>query len=119
VPLDAKRTWTTQQTPSNGTLTDAANITWDCDVNGQSVKVTLGGNRTINAPTNVVEFTAYAIRVIQDATGNRTLAWNTAFKWPGGTAPVVTPTANSVSLFTFIGGAGGTLLSTGYALDIK
>jgi hypothetical protein len=34
----------------------------------------------------------------QDATGSRTMTWPTAFKWPGGTAGVLSTAANSVDL---------------------
>jgi hypothetical protein len=34
----------------------------------------------------------------QDATGSRTMTWPTSFKWPGGTAGVLSTAANSVDL---------------------
>lgn len=34
----------------------------------------------------------------QDATGSRTMIWPTSFKWPGGTAGVLSTAANSVDL---------------------
>lgn len=116
---NVEQTFTAQQTPMNGTLTDGATIDWNGDSNGQSVKVTLGGNRTMNAPTNINEYAAYVIRVIQDGTGSRTLAWNSAFKFAGGTAPTLTTTASAVDVFTFIGGASTTLLCVGQTLDVK
>lgn len=111
--------FTAQQTPMNGTLTDGATIDWNGDMNGQSVKVTLGGNRTMNAPTNINEYAAYVLRAVQDATGSRTLAWNSAFKFAGGTAPTLTTTANAVDVFTFIGGASNVLYCVGQAMDVK
>jgi hypothetical protein len=41
------------------------------------------------------------IFVKQDGTGSRTLAWNSAWKFAGGTAPTVTATANAVDVYTF------------------
>ena len=41
------------------------------------------------------------LRVIQDVTGSRTVTWPTTVKWPGGTAPVLTTTANAIDLFAF------------------
>lgn len=114
---DVKQTWEAQQTPMSGTLTDAGTIDWDCDVQGQIVKVTLGGNRTLNAPTNVVEGTGYILRVTQDATGNRTLAYSAAYTFGTSGAPTITPTANKVSILGFIGGAGNTMEYTGCRLD--
>lgn len=34
----------------------------------------------------------------QDATGSRTMTWPTSFKWPGGTAGVLSTAANSVDM---------------------
>lgn len=108
-----------QQVCSNGTLTDAATIAWDCDSNGQSVKVTLGGNRTMGAPSNVTEYAAYVLRVAQSAGGSNTLAWNAAYKFPDGDDPVITTTASAVDLFTFIGGGSGEMYCVGIAQDVK
>ena len=36
--------------------------------------------------------------ITQDATGSRTMTWPTSFKWPGGTAGVLSTGANSVDL---------------------
>jgi hypothetical protein len=86
----------------NGTtLTDAANISWDLAEN-QVASVTLAGSRTLNNPTNQVDGAVYILEVKQDATGNRTLSFGANYKWPSGTAPTVTPTANKVSILTFV-----------------
>lgn len=107
--LNSENQWLAQQAPIKGTLTDGATINWDADVNGQVVRVTLGGNRTMAAPTNIIQDAMYVIRVQQDATGGRTLAWDSAFKWPVAVAPTLTPEAGGVDIFSFIGGAGNTL----------
>jgi hypothetical protein len=109
VSINTENIWEAQQTPFNGTLTDGATINWDADVNGQVVTVTLADNRTLAAPTNIIPNTMYLIRVIQDATGGRTLTWDSAYKFPEGTAPTLTSTANAVDLFSFIGNTGNTL----------
>ena len=119
VVLSIENVWLAQQTPMNGTLTDGATVDWNGDTNGQSVKLTLGGNRTMNAPTNINEYAAYVIRVIQDGTGSRTLAWNSAFKFAGGTAPTLTTTASAVDVFTFIGGGSNVLYCVGQTMDVK
>lgn len=82
------------------TLTDGATISWDASL-GQVAKVTLAGNRTLAAPTNLVANCFYTIEVVQDATGSRTLSWNSVFKWSNSTAPTVTTTANGRDYFTF------------------
>jgi hypothetical protein len=54
------------------TLTDGPNISLDASL-GNHFRVTLGGNRTLNAPTNAVDGQKITIEVIQDNTGSRTL----------------------------------------------
>lgn len=81
------------------TLTDGANISWDAD-SGHAAVVTLGGSRTLDNPTNLVVGTM-VLRVVQDGTGSRTLAYGSAYKWSGGTAPTLTLTGAAVDLLTF------------------
>lgn len=83
------------------TLTDGATINWDLAAN-QVCSVTLGGNRTMAAPTNPIDGGTYVLTVIQDATGSRTLTWNAAFKWAGGVAPTLSTAANAVDVVTFV-----------------
>lgn len=97
------------------TLTDAVNIDWDTS-SGQIASVTLAGNRTMNAPTNLKVGT-YILNVIQDATGTRTLNWNAVFKWPAGVAPTLTTTANARDVFSFF--SDGTNLYGSYIVDVK
>lgn len=82
------------------TLTDGASITPDLSA-GINYSVTIGGNRTLEAPTSVTEGKRGIIRVIQDATGNRTLSWNSAYKFAGGTDAVLSTAANAVDLFEY------------------
>lgn len=81
-------------------LIDQATIAWDCDL-GAAAKVTLGGNRTLAAPTNMRAGATYIVRFIQDATGNRTITWNAVYKFPGGIDPVLSTGANAVDLISF------------------
>lgn len=59
-------------------LTDAATIAVDAAL-GNVCEVTLGGNRTMGAPTNLYKGQRLTFVVIQDGTGGRTLAWNAAY----------------------------------------
>lgn len=115
--LNVAQTWTAQQTPKNGTLTDGATIDWNGSTNGQVVAVTLAGNRTMNAPTNIVQYTHYVLRVTQDGTGSRTLAYNAAFKFGTAGAPTLTTTASKTDILGFIGGSSNTLEYTGIRKD--
>ena len=85
---------------TESTLTDQATITWDAST--QDVcKVTLGGNRTMAAPTNNTTGQFISILVIQDGTGSRTLTWNAVFEFASDTAPTLTTTANLGDIFVF------------------
>jgi len=85
---------------SESTLTDGATINWDAST--QDVcKVTLGGNRTLAAPTNNTTGQFISILVIQDGTGSRTLTWNAVFEFASDTAPTLTTTANLGDVFVF------------------
>jgi hypothetical protein len=82
------------------TLTDGASISWDT-ATGQVATVTLGGNRTMAAPTNLVNGAFYALEIVQDGTGSRTLSWNSVFKFTGATAPTLSTAASSKDYITF------------------
>ena len=97
------------------TLTDGATINWDTS-SGQIATVTLGGNRTMAAPTNLKVGT-YILHVIQDGSGNRTLSWNGVFKWPAGVAPTLTTTASRRDLFSFV--CDGTNLYGSFLPDVR
>jgi hypothetical protein len=83
------------------TLTDAATINTDASLS-QAFKVTLGGNRTLANPTNLVSGATYLFLVVQDGTGSRTLAYGNLFTWPGGTVPTLSTGANAVDLITAV-----------------
>ena len=85
---------------SESTLTDQATVTWDAST--QDVcKLTLGGNRTLAAPTNNTTGQFISILVIQDGTGSRTLTWNAVFEFASDTAPTLTTTASLGDIFVF------------------
>jgi hypothetical protein len=82
------------------TLTDATTIAVDMST-FLNASVTLGGNRTLGNPTNTkVGQTGY-IKIVQDATGSRTLAYGSNWEFGGGIAPVLTTTANAVDILFY------------------
>lgn len=85
---------------AEATLTDGANIDWNLQTQ-QVAKVTLGGNRTFNAPTNLLAGAFCSLLVVQDTTGSRTITWNAVFKWAGGTAPTLSTGNSAKDLFVF------------------
>ena len=98
--LASAQSFTAAQRGAYVTLTDQATVAIDM-ATGNQFQVTLGGNRTLGAPTNVVAGQSGVIRVVQDGTGSRLLAYNSVFKFPGGTAPTLTTGANSVDLLAY------------------
>ena len=92
----------TRNHPQTGifVLTDGATITPDL-TKADSFRVTLAGNRTLANPTSPFDGQTGNIQVIQDATGSRTLAYGTKWKFPGG-APVLSTAANSVDVISYI-----------------
>jgi hypothetical protein len=81
-------------------LTDGATITADFAA-ANNFSVTLGGNRTLGNPTNVVAGQSGVIKITQDATGSRTLAYGSSWDFAGGTAPTLTTTANAVDILVY------------------
>ena len=83
----------------------------------QIATVTLGGNRTLGAPDNMRDGGTYILIVKQDGSGSRTLSYNSAFKFPAGTAPTLTTAASSVDVLTFI--SDGSSMYGVSQLDLK
>ncbi len=81
-------------------LVDGATISIDL-TNAENFRVTLGGNRTLANPTNIADGQVANIRVYQDGTGSRTLAYGSAYKFPGGVAPVLSTAPGAGDLLTF------------------
>lgn len=81
-------------------LTYTSTITPDL-MNADNYRVVLTGNTTLANPTNVSSGQTMTLRVKQDGTGSRTMAYGSKFKFPGGTAPVLSTTANALDVLTF------------------
>ena len=97
---DVVQTFTAAQRGGVTTLTDGATITPDFAATN-NFQVTLAGNRTLANPTNVVAGQSGVIKVTQDATGSRTLAYGSSFDFAAGAAPVLTTTASAVDLLVY------------------
>lgn len=82
------------------TLTDAASIAVDFAL-GNNFLVTIGGNRTLAAPTNAVAGQTGQIYVIQDGTGSRTLSYNSAYQFVSGAAPTLSTGAADVDILVY------------------
>jgi hypothetical protein len=62
---------------------------------------TLGASITLNNPTNLTAGQSGIIYVTQDATGSRTLAYGSYWKFPNGVAPVLTTTASATDAIVY------------------
>ena len=98
--LAAAQEWTAQQNFNNTTLSFDATQDWALAAN-QVATLTLTGNTTFDAPTQMVDGAFYSLIIIQDATGGRTASWNAVFKWAAGTAPTLTTTASAKDIFVW------------------
>lgn len=75
-------------------LTDATTVAVDMST-GINFTLTIGGNRTLGAPTNMKAGQTGCIVITQDGTGSRTLAYNAAWLFAGGTDPVLSTAAGA------------------------
>lgn len=82
------------------TLSDATTVTPDFAVSNDFT-ITLGGNRTLANPTNLAAGQSGVVAVVQDATGGRTLAWGSYWKFEGGAAPTLSTAANAIDVVAY------------------
>lgn len=92
--------FTAQQYFGNVALTDAATISWAASTAQVATFTFVSSNRTMGAPTGLVNGAFYALAVIQNA-GSNTMTWNSVFKWTGGTAPTLSTAASAKDYFVF------------------
>jgi hypothetical protein len=87
-------------TPAHA-LTDAATIAVNAAL-GNLFRVTLGGNRTLGAPTNPTDGQTIDFEITQDGTGSRTLAYASAYEFSTTLAsPTLSTAAGDVDMLTF------------------
>ena len=98
--LAVAQSFTAAQRGAVSALTDGATITADFAL-ANNFSVTLGGNRTLGNPTNLVVGQSGVIKITQDATGSRTLAYGSNWDFAGGVAPTLTTTANAVDILAY------------------
>ena len=115
--LSVAQEFTKTQNFNATTLTDAATISWDASAN-QVTSVTLAGDRTFGAPTNMVDGGVYVLTVIQDATGTRVPSWNAVFKFAAGTAPTLATDASAKDILVFYSD-GTNMYEVGRSLNVS
>jgi hypothetical protein len=115
--LAVAQEYTASQNFDEQTLTDGSTI--DLNLQTQQVsKVTLGGNRTFNAPSNHAAGLVCVLTIIQDGTGSRTATFNSAYKFANGTAPTLTTTASARDILVFMSD-GTNLREIGRSLNVS
>lgn len=98
--LNLAQEYTASQNFDEQTLTDGSSIDWNLQTQQVAI-VTLGGNRTFNAPSNHAAGLVCVLTIVQDGTGSRTATFNSAFKFRGA-APTLTTTASARDILIFI-----------------
>ena len=81
-------------------LTDAATISVNF-ASSNNFSVTLGGNRTLGNPSNVVAGQSGFIAVTQDGTGSRTLSYSSNWDFASGSPPILTTTAGATDIIAY------------------
>jgi hypothetical protein len=89
-----------QQYFGNVALTDASTVAWNARDAQVATFTFVSSNRTMGAPTNLVDGAYYGLAIIQNA-GSNTLTWNSVFKWASGTAPTLSTAAGAKDYFVF------------------
>ena len=99
--IDTAQTFTKGQRGEITGLTDGATITPDL-ADSNNFSVTLGGNRTLANPSNIVAGQSGSFFITQDGTGSRTLAYGSYYDFAGGTAPTLSTTAAAVDRIDYV-----------------
>ena len=82
---------------------------WDSG-NVQTMELT--GATTINNPSNIEVGATYIIILKQDAEGTHTVSWGSQYKFPAGTTPTITTTANKADVITLVAYSSTVLMCT-------
>src|SRR5690606_13335364 len=101
-------------------LTDAATVAVNLDAGPNFTLTTTAGvgvGRTIGAPTNGNVGQYYTIRITAHA--GATVAWNTAFKWPGGKVEAIANTAGAITDVAFKMISAARFDVVGFVKDIR
>lgn len=92
----------------NGNSGASDTIDWGVS-NKQKSTLTDNCTFTFTAPSGPCSL---VLKLVQDATGSRTVTWPAAVHWSGGTAPTLTTTAGRVDIICFYYAGNGTYYGT-------
>lgn len=97
--LSTVNTYTKAQGVTPVALTSGASVATNASLSN-NFTLTLAVNATLANPTSLVSGHVYNWVITQDGTGNRTLAYGTLFKWPGGVAPILSTAPAAVDFIS-------------------
>ena len=115
--MSTAQTFTAGQRGEVTVLTDAVNVSTDL-ADSNNFSLALGGNRTLDNPSNCTAGQSGAITLTQDGTGSRTLLYGSYWKFVGGTAPTLTTTAAAVDVLVYYV-ESATRITAKVLLDVK
>jgi hypothetical protein len=99
------------QAYSEATTSASSSTAYTVDLSTANIfTISMTGNCTFtfsNPPASGTSF-SFMLILTQDATGSRTATWPASVKWPNGSTPTLTTTANKVDILNFITVNGGT-----------
>lgn len=112
------QSFTAAQRGSIVALTDAATVASDFALSN-NFSLTIAGNRTLGTPSNLVAGQSGIITITQDATGTRTLAYTTAWKFSNGSIPALSTAANAIDQLAYYVNPGATTIFASLTKDVK
>lgn len=117
--LNVSNNWTTSQVVTSSTLTATGSpATIAVDAEASNVfETTLTENVTLNNPTNLAAGGRYSFVITQDATGSRTMAFGSAYKFKNGSDKILTTAGNSIDILMCV--SDGTNLYCSLAKDFS
>lgn len=123
--LNADNTFTSINTPKgiSTAVSTTSSVSYVPTTHGQVAEFALTNaiTLTMSAPSGIVLHTPYTFVFKAGDTSARTLAWNAAYKFPSGIAPLTscTITNGAYDTLSFVGGAGNTLIYVGSQADVR
>jgi hypothetical protein len=116
---DVAQEYTATQNFNETALTSSSNaVAWATAAN-QVVSHATTENTTFSGPSEQVAGAFYSLKIVQHASGGpHTIAWNSVFKFAGGTAPTPSTGANDIDTYIFRSD-GTNMLYQGSQLDLS
>lgn len=99
IELTEVNVFTKNQSVLPYTLISAPVVLLDASMSN-NYRLTLDTNATLANATNATDGMVINIKIKQDSVGGRTLAFESAYKWPGGNTPILTATPNAVDFLS-------------------